>query len=192
MTLGEKLKEARRSIGLSQEQLAQKICVSRQAITKWESDKGMPDIENLRALAKLLNVSIDYLIDDGENMDKITIKERINLKEAKVKGRCRCKQDAIILEKYADAEIIYPLISNKKMNKIEWILDFLTQPGIFNLAYQFSNKIEYYLVEKKDKQFFVSVSKEFIESNELSKKIIDKKFVIGDIEFKKVPYKLIK
>ena len=38
MTLGEKLKEARKKIGLSQEQLAEKLCVSRQAVTKWESD----------------------------------------------------------------------------------------------------------------------------------------------------------
>ena len=41
MTLGEKLKEARKKIGLSQEQLAEKLSVSRQAVSKWESDKGI-------------------------------------------------------------------------------------------------------------------------------------------------------
>lgn len=46
MTLGEKLKCARRGAGFSQEQLAEKLCVSRQAVTKWESDKGMPDVGN--------------------------------------------------------------------------------------------------------------------------------------------------
>lgn len=44
MTLGEKLKEIRKRFGLSQEQLAEIINVSRQAITKWESDNGLPDV----------------------------------------------------------------------------------------------------------------------------------------------------
>ena len=48
MTFGEKLKEARKEAGLSQEQLAEKIYVRRQAITKWESGNGIPGIENPR------------------------------------------------------------------------------------------------------------------------------------------------
>lgn len=47
MTFAEKLKELRKQKGISQEQLAEKIYVSRQAITKWESGNGIPDIENL-------------------------------------------------------------------------------------------------------------------------------------------------
>lgn len=191
MTLGDKLKEARKSLGLSQEQLAQKLCVSRQAITKWETGKGTPDVENLRAISALLNISIDYLLDDGKDMNKITIKENINLDDFKISGRCRCKQDAVVMAKYVDADMIYPLNRCKKLNKIEWILDFITLPGIFNIAYQFSDRNEYYLVEVKEKQFFVTVSKDFIESVELSKKITDKKFTIGNIRFYKVPYKLI-
>lgn len=48
MTLGEKIKEARKQAGLTQEQVAEKLMVSRQAVTKWETDKGIPDIENLK------------------------------------------------------------------------------------------------------------------------------------------------
>ena len=44
MSLGEKLRECRKMVNLTQEELAEKLCVSRQAITKWESDKGIPDI----------------------------------------------------------------------------------------------------------------------------------------------------
>lgn len=65
MTLGKKIKEARKNCGLSQEQLAEKLAVSRSAVAKWESDNGLPDIENLKSLAVLLNVSIDYLLHDG-------------------------------------------------------------------------------------------------------------------------------
>ena len=192
MTLGEKIRESRKSAGLSQEQMAQKLCVSRQAITKWESGKGIPDVENLRALSKLLNISIDYLLDDDNNINKSSIKESINLDEVEIVDRCRCKQDAIVMEKYADAEMIYPLNKNKKLTKIESFLDFFIMPGIFDLAYQFNDRNEYYLVETKNKQFFVTVSNDFIESTELSKKITGKKFIIGDIKFSKTPYKLKK
>ena len=65
MTLGEKIKEARKQCGLTQEQLADKMAISRSAIAKWESNKGLPDVDNLKVLAKLLNVSVDYLLDDG-------------------------------------------------------------------------------------------------------------------------------
>lgn len=58
MTLGEKIKEARKEHGLSQEQFAEKLCVSRSAVAKWESDKGMPDIENLKAISFLLSVRV--------------------------------------------------------------------------------------------------------------------------------------
>ena len=66
MTFGEKLKDARKESGLSQGQLAEKMSVSRSAIAKWENDKGMPDVNNLKAIAQLLNISIDYLLDDDE------------------------------------------------------------------------------------------------------------------------------
>lgn len=104
MTLGEKIKNLRNNIGLTQEQLASKLNVSRQAITKWESDKGMPDIENLKALSKLLNVSIDYLVDDNKNVDDIVLKEDIDLKQYG-KGRKKVIKDRIIKDKYPTAKI---------------------------------------------------------------------------------------
>ena len=68
MTLGEKLKEARKQAGLSQEQLAEQLIISRSAISKWESDLGIPDIENLRALAEHLNISMESLLDDSQSL----------------------------------------------------------------------------------------------------------------------------
>ena len=81
MTLGEKIKEARKNHGLSQEQFAEKLCVSRSAVAKWETDKGTPDIENLKAISSLLNVSIDYLLDDGEKeISEVVTKESYDIK----------------------------------------------------------------------------------------------------------------
>lgn len=195
MTLGEKLKETRRGAGLSQEQLAEKLCVSRQAVTKWESDKGMPDIGNLKAIANLLNTSIDYLLDNDSNIDKIVIKEPINLVDFVKSKHCRCKQDAIVLNKFNDADFIYPLLHKKKLTLVENILDFITQPGVFDVAYQLKelkDRNAYYLIEKKNQQYFVSISKEFIETRQLSSKVNPNKFVIGDIEYKKGPYQILK
>lgn len=78
MTLADKLKEARKNAGLTQTELAEKLSVSRQAITKWESGKGIPDIENLRTISKVLEVSIDFLLDDEEKLDKTVIREQMN------------------------------------------------------------------------------------------------------------------
>ncbi len=64
MTIGQKIKEARQRSGLTQAQLAEQLTVSRQAVTKWESDRGIPDIENLKLIARYLNVSLDQLLAD--------------------------------------------------------------------------------------------------------------------------------
>lgn len=62
LNLGENLKRLRKERNLSQEQLAEMLTVSRQAISKWESNKTYPDIENLILLRTLFNVTLDDLI----------------------------------------------------------------------------------------------------------------------------------
>ena len=69
MTFAEKLKSMRKQSGMSQEKLAEKIGVSRQAITKWENNSGIPDIENMLALSSLFNVSVDELLSN-EKIEK--------------------------------------------------------------------------------------------------------------------------
>ena len=187
MTLAEKLNEARRQSGLSQEQLAEKLSVSRSAIAKWESGKGMPDVENLKATAKLLNVSVDYLLNDGEAKDIIQIKEAINLDEYEKHGKCRSKSDAVVVSKYPDADI-YPLFRRKKLTPVQWIIDFIVSPGVLNVVDSFDDMSFYYLVEQGEKQLFVNVTKEFIITNEMSKKVTGNKFIIGQNKFTKATY----
>ncbi|WP_454961739.1 helix-turn-helix domain-containing protein [Eggerthia catenaformis] len=64
MNLGKQIKNYRKQTGMSQEKMAEKIGVSRQAITKWETDAGIPDIENLIAIAKLFEISMDELLSN--------------------------------------------------------------------------------------------------------------------------------
>lgn len=64
MALYEKLKAIRKQAGMSQEQLAEKLNVSRQAVTKWETNTGIPNIENIKAISALFDISIDELLSN--------------------------------------------------------------------------------------------------------------------------------
>ena len=66
MTVGEKIQFYRKKIGLSQEELGQKMLVSRQTISLWEMDKTLPTIDNLVRLKELFGVSVDELLSDAE------------------------------------------------------------------------------------------------------------------------------
>ena len=69
MTFGEKLKSLRIREEYSQEQLAELLHVSRQAVTKWESGAGLPDIENIKAIADRFDVTLDSLLRDEEELE---------------------------------------------------------------------------------------------------------------------------
>lgn len=71
MTLGETIKYYRTQLNLSQAELADKIGVSRQAVTKWETDTGIPDINNIQILAKLFHISIDTLLSSDHHVQSL-------------------------------------------------------------------------------------------------------------------------
>ncbi|MDM0469738.1 helix-turn-helix transcriptional regulator [Clostridium perfringens] len=62
MKLAEKLQLMRKREGLSQEDLAEKLGISRQAVSKWESGQSVPDLNKLIILSELYKVTIDYLV----------------------------------------------------------------------------------------------------------------------------------
>ena len=66
MEFNEKLQELRKHRGLTQEELAEKLFVSRTAVSKWESGRGYPSIDSLRAIAKFFSVTVDELISTDE------------------------------------------------------------------------------------------------------------------------------
>jgi len=65
MTLSDKLQLLRKSNGMTQDMLAEKLDVSRQAIAKWENGMAYPDIMNLIGLSELFHITIDYLVKDN-------------------------------------------------------------------------------------------------------------------------------
>ena len=66
MEFNEKLQELRKRKGLTQEELAESLYVSRTAISKWESGRGYPNIDSLKAIAAFFSVTIDELLSGGE------------------------------------------------------------------------------------------------------------------------------
>ncbi len=68
MIFSEKLQIIRKNKGLTQDNLAEKLNVSRQAVAKWESGQAYPDISNLIQISNIFNVTVDYLVRDAECM----------------------------------------------------------------------------------------------------------------------------
>lgn len=64
MTIGEKLCKLRKQKGLSQEAVADAVGVSRQAVSKWERDESLPDLDNVKILCCLFGISIDWLVNE--------------------------------------------------------------------------------------------------------------------------------
>ncbi len=118
MNFAEKLKTLRKQKDISQEALAEKIHVSRQAITKWESGNGIPDIENLIAISALFNESLDSLLSE----EKSLISKHEFLYESrteydldspkKIDLRLGCAHE-VIIEKTKDEKIQLLATSNK-------------------------------------------------------------------------------
>ena len=102
--IADRLIQLRKKHGLSQEELADKLGLSRQAVSKWERAEASPDTDNLICLAKLYGVSLDELLSTDEDIDTI-VKEQ-------VKGDKESKEDRITLEDNDGSKVV---ITNHKV-----------------------------------------------------------------------------
>lgn len=157
MTLGEKIKSARKNVGLSQEQLAQKLCVSRAAVAKWETDKGTPDIINLKALSRLLDVSVDSLLNDDFALVCHATRESIDWETIKISRKHRNKFDAAVVNRFPEADYIYRLTCIHDFNRIGRIMNIITF-GLLASLWQLTHWKKYigycYWVENSNGQYF--------------------------------------
>ena len=71
MELGQRIKDCRTEKGMTQEELADRIYVSRQTISSWENDKSYPDIQSLLLLSNLFEVSLDQLVKGDVEIMKV-------------------------------------------------------------------------------------------------------------------------
>ena len=109
MTLGQNIQTARKAKGISQEALAEKIGVSRQALGKWEKDTALPGVDNLQALAKELGVSVDALLGSAAPdtaAPAVTLNALRDLLDARDAEACRRRRGAWLAAAAAAAVLL--------------------------------------------------------------------------------------
>ena len=123
MNLGNNLFQARKKTGLSQEMVAEKLGVSRQTISKWETDETIPDIYQSKKMAKLYNLTLDELIDfdiDIKEIEEI-IKNTDEEKESKINWTNAWSKKYPVLKNYTQQIDIskYSTIIRKLLNSLK-------------------------------------------------------------------------
>lgn len=178
MTFGEKLSSLRKQANLTQSELATKLNISRQAITKWEKGNGLPDIDNIKNISTFFNVSIDELLDykiESIELELNTTTEKISKEDSKFKN-----VDNFILNKFKNANNIYRLGREKKLTFWQNVLDFFIGAGTLEVADLLGKGIVYsYLVEENNNQYLVLVNKENLITKKLEEKFETKMIIDG-------------
>lgn len=190
MTLGEKIKEARRKSGLSQEQLAERLSVSRSAIAKWETDKGLPDVGNLKILARLLNVSVDHLLDESKTVEESVIRETYVL-AAYGYGCKKVKKDRVVRSKFPDAAI-YSLLARQELVDLKSVADKTPDCHTNSPDRVKNTDKEFYLIEKDARQFVVTVTDAYVEIRPLERPLQGNRFSLDGWDFIKCNYEIEK
>lgn len=104
MNLGENLLKARKRMSLSQEEVAEKLGVSRQTISKWELDETLPDIRQSKKLASLYKLSLDELIEFDVDLNEIEriIENTTEEKQEKINWTKMWSKKYLILASYTN------------------------------------------------------------------------------------------
>lgn len=132
MDISEKILSLRKAHDLTQEQLAEKLAVSRQSVSKWESGQAMPEVDKLIALSDVFQVTSDYLLKPSE-IDELTLKTEIlerQQQEFKKDAQRRKTKQSIVLSSIAIYLIAFALMM--LVRSIAWEVDFLWNifPGV--------------------------------------------------------------
>ena len=104
MILADKIIEERKKLGLSQEELAEKLSVSRQAVSKWESAQSIPDLHKIILMSELFSVSTDYLLKDeiepeqkvSDESDSDRVMRRVSMEEANTFMKIEAEQSKVV------------------------------------------------------------------------------------------------
>lgn len=117
MALSEKLYELRKKSNLSQEQLAEQLGVSRQAVSKWESGKAVPESETLISISEYFGVTLDYLMKENYSQSKLVTDEGAtqtnNGREKRILGLVTCLIGMICLLIWGIVSIFIPSASDR-------------------------------------------------------------------------------
>ena len=188
MLFNEKLKKLRKEEGLTQEQLAEKLNVSRQAITKWETGEGVPDIENIKQISNLFNVTIDELLKEEKNIniekrEKYSYVEELEIDHSKHFDINICKiQELNILANNEEKVRVEVLSSeNENLNEI-FKVEFDNMYNKLDIDIKNNKKIE--KVDNVKINFYIP--EKYIDEIEVKTKA--KTMNVADLEIQKLEF----
>ena len=191
MIFAKKLKQLRQKTGWSQEQLADRLNVTRQAVAKWERGAGFPDIDNVQALAKLFNTSVDELLDYTRAGLASAMREPLDLDAYPTDMKGYSASDLAVADKFADADQIESLNRHRRLTWWQKIIDFFVGAGTLDIAFsgeaigQLKGDRRYYLVEKSGRSWIVEVTKTYVERRELTKPFPRQQLSVGDFIYRR-------
>lgn len=136
MSLGNNIKKYRKELGITQEELAGILCVTSQAVSKWESEAGLPDTAQIVPLARALNVSTDALFGFGNENYDVALAEKI-LQEAdrlrdsgdQVEG---AKKAADFLNEKCEEDIFNYSVLMRYVQSVAHLSRFVSYNGLFS------------------------------------------------------------
>ena len=146
-TIGKRIAALRREKGLKQEELAQAMGVSAQAVSKWENDQSCPDISLLPKLAKYLGVSVDTLLSGEEEKPAVALapeRERKDIKDMMLRvvvdsgdgDKVRINVPMALIQIAIDTGTnLFEVSGNDAIKNVDWgqILNLVRQGAIGNL-----------------------------------------------------------
>ncbi len=166
MNIADKIKIARNRAGMSQQELADRLHVSRSAVAKWESDKGLPDIENLKAISGIFGMTLDELV--GNNEDVVcTLREPL---------APDCKPEDAVRSRWPDAVRIDRMYLQHDFGLAGRIFNILTFGWIGSLwraaHYSECYTEQYFLVDSFDEHLFVSIREDTLYITPLGRRVL--------------------
>lgn len=185
MTFGEKLSSLRKQANLTQSDLADKLNVSRQAITKWENGTGLPDLDNIKKLSSIFNISIDELLDykvEEIKLELDTSKETIDKENSK-----HSKVNQFVLERFKNAEAIEILSREKKLTFWQNIFDIFCTPapGTIEIADLIGTGLVYsFLVKENNNNYLVLINRTTMITKKLENDF-EKNIVVDGYKYSK-------
>ncbi|MBP3802199.1 MAG: helix-turn-helix transcriptional regulator [Clostridia bacterium] len=188
MLFNEKLKKLRKEEGLTQEQLAEKLNVSRQAITKWETGEGVPDIENIKQISNLFNVTIDELLKEEKNIniekrEKYSYVEELEIDHSKHFDINICKIQELNILSTNEEKVRVELLSseNENLNEI-FKVEFDNMYNKLDIDIKNNKKIE--KVDNVKINFYIP--EKYIDEIEVKTKA--KTMNVADLEIQKLEF----
>lgn len=136
MTVGQRIAQKRKELGLSQEALGERLGVSRQTVYKWESDAALPEIEKLVNLSREFSVSIDWLLGEGDEAKELTAEQLRMVEEIVGRYLAARPPEKTVIRETVEAEPAgggedAPNPRAPKRRRWPWVLAGLALVGVF-------------------------------------------------------------